>query len=145
MDEPTITEIPGDDPALATALADAHLPVDDLTEPGRRFFRFSDGAGLIGFIGWEAAEGIAILRSLVVLPGRRGQGWGRAMIGWAALRLAEDGTTEAYLLTTSIDRLAAKLGFTVIDRAEAPPPIRASRQFASLCPSTAILMHRSLP
>lgn len=144
MDDAIITEIPGDDPALATALAEAHLPVDDLREPGRRFFRFSDGAGLIGFIGWEATDGIAMVRSLVVLPDRRGQGWGRAMIGWAALHLAEDGTTDVYLLTTSIDRLAAQLGFAIIDRAEAPPPIRASRQFESLCPSTAILMHRNL-
>lgn len=145
MDEPTITEISGDDPTLAAALADAHLPVDDLCEPGCRFFRFGDAVGPIGFIGWETAGDIAMLRSLVVLPGRRSLGWGRAMIGWAALRLAEDGATDAYLLTAGIDRLAVQLGFAVIDRAEAPPFIRASRQFASLCPSTAILMHRSLP
>lgn len=145
METPIITEIPGDDPALATALAQAHLPILDLTQANRRFFRFDSGAGLVGFIGWESAGDIAMLRSLLVLPHHRSQGWGRAMIGWALLRLAEDGATDAYLLTTGIDRLAAKLGFAVIDRAQAPPPIRASRQFNSLCPSTALLMHRSLP
>lgn len=145
MDQPSITEIPGSDPALASALAEADLPTDDLAEPGRRFFRFSDGAGLVGFIGWEEAGEVALLRSLVVLPARRGQGWGHAMIGWALLHLAEGGATDAYLLTTGIDRLAEQLGFAAIDRAEAPPSIQASRQYASLCPSTAIFMHRSLP
>lgn len=145
MDDPTITEIPGHDAALVSALAAAGLPVDDLAEPGRRFFRFNDVHGPIGYIGWEQAGDTALLRSLAVLPPRQGQGWGRAMIDWAVLSLAEGGATDAYLLTTTIDRLAARLGFAAIPRNEAPPFIRASRQAASLCPSTAILMHRSLP
>lgn len=145
MDDPTITEIQGHDAALVAALAQAGLPVDDLAEPGRRFFRFSDGHGPIGYVGWEKSGDTALLRSLAVLPARRGQGWGRAMIGWALLSLAEGGATDAYLLTTSMDRLAARLGFAAIPRAEAPPAVRSSRQAASLCPSTAILMHRSLP
>jgi len=145
MGDPTILEIPGSDLALAGALAEAGLPTDDLREPNHRFFRLSDRAGLVGFIGWERDGDIALLRSLVVLPAGRGQGWGSALLGWALLRLAEDGATDAYLLTTGIERLAARQGFTAIDRSSAPPSIRASRQFASLCPSSAILMHRSLP
>lgn len=145
MDAPDITEISGADAELRQTLAAENLPADDLLESGRRFFRFSDDQGLIGFIGWETEGDVALLRSLVVPLSRRGRGWGRILIQWALLRLAESGATDAYLLTTSIDRLAARLGFAVIDRSEAPPPIRASRQYATLCPSTAILMHRSLP
>lgn len=145
MDAPDIAEVSGADPELHRALEAEKLPANDLLDPGRRFFRFSDAHGLIGFIGWEEAGDTALLRSLVVAPARRGGGWGRILIQWALLRLAETGRTDAYLLTTSIDQLAARLGFAVIDRAEAPPAIRASRQYASLCPSTAILMHRSLP
>lgn len=145
MDAPDITEVTGADAELRQALTAEKLPADDLLEPGRRFFRFSDDQGLIGLIGWETEGDIALLRSLVVPPVRRRRGWGRMLIQWALLRLAEDGVTDVYLLTTSIDRLATTLGFVVIDRTEAPPPIRTSRQYASLCPSTAILMHRSLP
>lgn len=145
MDTPDIIEVAGTDPELHHALEAERLPVGDLLEPGRRFFRFTDADGLIGFIGWEGGNDAALLRSLVVTPARRGAGWGRILIEWALLRLAEGGATDAYLLTTSIDRLAAKLGFATVDRAKAPPPIRTSRQFASLCPSTAVLMHRSLP
>lgn len=145
MDAPDITEVSGADPELRQTLEAEKLPADDLRDPGRHFFRFSDAQGLIGFVGWEEAGDTALLRSLVVPPPRRGGGWGRILIQWALLRLAETGATDAYLLTTSIDQLAARLGFAVIDRADAPPPIRTSRQYASLCPSTAILMHRSLP
>lgn len=67
------------------------------------------------------------------------------MTGWALLRLAEAGVTDAWLLTTTIAPLAEKLGFRRVDRALAPTEIQASRQFAALCPSSAILMHRSLP
>ena len=67
------------------------------------------------------------------------------MIGWALLRLAESGATDAYILTTTIEPLAIKLGFRTIERAQAPAGIRASRQFTSLCPATAHLLYRSLP
>lgn len=145
MDEPRITETAGTDAELADALTAAGLPIDDLAEPGRRFFRFGDARGLIGFVGWEDFGAVALLRSLAVAPARRRQGWGRALLDWALLRLAEAGVVDVYLLTTGIEPLAAKAGFARIDRDRAPPGIRASRQFAALCPTAAILMHRSLP
>lgn len=146
MDAPSITEIDGSDLELAEQLRTVGLPTDDLAEPGRRFFRFGDQRdGLIGFIGWEGPDGAALLRSLVVVPTQRGRGWGRTMIGWALLQLAESGATDAYILTTTIAPLAIKLGFQTIERAQAPVSIRASRQFATLCPATAHLLHRSLP
>ncbi len=146
MKTPTIDEVDRSDPALAEQLRAAGLPIDDVAEPGRRFFRFGDRCdGLIGFIGWECPDSAALLRSLVVVPTQRGRGWGRTMIGWALLRLAESGANDAYILTTTIEPLAIKLGFRTIRRTQVPASIRASRQFASLCPATAHLLHRSLP
>jgi N-acetylglutamate synthase-like GNAT family acetyltransferase len=146
MNDPTIEEIPGTAPDLAAMLAEASLPTDDLAEPGRRFFRFSEGGRTTGFIGWEAADGChALLRSAVVAPARRGKGDGSQMILWALTRLAELGFTDAWILTTTIEALALRLGFTRADRALAPQTIRRSRQFAQICPSTAVLLHRRLP
>lgn len=146
MNNPTIEEIPGTAPDLAAMLAEAGLPTDDLAEPGRRFFRFSEGGRTIGFIGWETEDGThALLRSTVVAPARRGHGDGSQIIRWALTRLAELGFTDSWILTTTIDALAQRLGFTRADRAQAPEPIRRSRQFAQLCPSTAVLLHRRLP
>lgn len=146
MNDPTIVEIPGTAPDLAAMLVEASLPTDDLAEPGRRFFHFSEGGRTIGFIGWEAEDGFqALLRSAVVAPARRGHGDGNQMIRWALTRLAELGFTDAWILTTTIEALALRLGFSRADRALAPEPIRHSRQFAQLCPSTAVLLHRRLP
>jgi N-acetylglutamate synthase-like GNAT family acetyltransferase len=146
MDDPQIEEVPGSAPDLAAMLAEAGLPTNDLTEPGRRFFRFAENGQVVGFIGWESAEGTdALLRSLVVAPSRRGRGDGAQMIRWALTRLAELGFTDAYVLTTTIEGLALRQGFARCDRAAAPAAIRQTRQFAELCPATAILLHRSLP
>jgi len=146
MDEPTIDEVSGSDVELVATLAAAGLPVDDLAEPGRHFFRFRDHGRLIGFVGWEeAGDGCALLRSLVVVPTERGHGRGRVISAWALLRLAEVGVGDAYVLTNTAEALVLGLGFARVDRAAAPAGIRASRQFAGLCPASAALMHRSLP
>lgn len=146
MDEPIIEEVPGSNRGLVAALAEAGLPTDDLTQPGRTFFRFREHGQLIGFVGWERVdESAVLLRSLVVVPAERGRGAGEALARWALTRLAELGFTEAWLLTTTIDLLALRLGFDRRDRADAPDAIRQSRQFAGLCPSSAALFHRSIP
>lgn len=146
MNNPTIEEISGTAPDLAAMLAEAQLPTDDLAEPGRRFFRFSEGGWTVGFIGWETEDNAhALLRSAVVAAARRGHGDGSQIIRWALTQLAELGFTDAWILTTAIEPLAQRLGFIRADRAQAPEPIRRSRQFAQLCPSTALLLHRRLP
>lgn len=146
MNDPIIEEIPGTAPDLSAMLAEAGLPNEDLTESGRRFFRFSEGGKVVGFIGWETEDGThALLRSLVVSPHRRGHGDGSQIIAWAMTRLAEQGFSDAWVLTTSIEVLALRLGFAHADRTNAPDAIRRSRQFAQLCPSTAVMLHRRLP
>lgn len=146
MDDPSIDEISGSDPRLAAELTAAGLPVDDLGEPGRRFFRFAEQGRLVGFVGWEMADGAtALLRSLVVMSTGRGQGAGTAMANWALTRLAELGAADVYALTTTAEAFLLRLGFSRLERAEAPPAIRGSRQFAGLCPTSASLLHRTLP
>lgn len=142
-----VDEVSGAAPDLAAALSVAGLPIDDIAVPGRRFFRFwtPDGAP-IGFIGAEqCGEGAVLLRSLVVLPGQRGRGWSPAMIGWLLGRLAAAGIGEVWLLTTSIAALAARLGFEPVSRDAAPAAMRVTAQFATLCPTSAVLMLRRIP
>ena len=85
LPELTATPIAGSDPALAEALAAAHLPTEDLADPGRYFFVFSDASGAIcGFGGYELPGGHALIRSMVVPETARGRGLGSAIL--AALR-----------------------------------------------------------
>jgi N-acetylglutamate synthase-like GNAT family acetyltransferase len=145
MQAPAVENIHGDDPSLTAALEAAGLPLDDLVEPERQFFRFADGDKLIGFIGWELNEdGSALLRSLVVMPSERGQGAGKTMVSWALARLAELGVADVFILTTTAESFALKLGFVRCKRDSAPHSIRESRQFAGLCPASAALLVRRL-
>ena len=137
---------PGDPgwPAFVEVLAAEHLPTDDLAEPGRAFFRIWRDGERLGFGGYELQGEDALLRSLVVVPGLRGQGLGRKVTE-AVLRAAvEDGARRAWLLTTSAAPFFERMGFAPIARDDAPESIRSTRQAAQLCPSSAALMMRPL-
>lgn len=134
------------DPAaddLRAALSTARLPVDDLAEPGRRFYRFDDDGRPIGFGGLELHGAIALLRSVVVLPESRGQGHGQAIVSALLAQAVHLGVAELFLLTEEAAPFFERLGFSHIDRTAAPAAIRQSRQAQHLCPASAsLLVHR---
>jgi len=130
---------------LAAALTAARLPSDDIQEDGRQFWRAIDEAGtVIGYGGIEGRGGDLLLRSVVVLPARRGSGLGRALID-ALLREAKGaGGKRVWLLTTDAADFFGHLGFERKDRGEAPAVVTQSRQFTALCPASAMVMARSV-
>ncbi|TAU00256.1 GNAT family N-acetyltransferase [Rhizobium ruizarguesonis] len=127
----------GHDDRLRGALAGAGLPVDDLTDAGRSFYRFSRGGETVGFGGLELYGETVLLRSIVVLSDQQGFGFGHAI----TLSLLD----QAHLLTETAASFFQSLGFRPITRDEAPAEILTTRQAASLCPASAALMVRSLP
>lgn len=132
--------VPGDD--LGTALLAADLPVDDLAYDGRIFYRFATEGRTIGFGGYERYGDNALLRSIVIEPGERGHGIGRAVTAALLKRLSDEGAHDVYLLTTSAAGFFEALGFTPINRSAAPAEILATKQVASLCPASATLLFR---
>lgn len=136
--------IAGDAPDLRAALEAAQLPADDLTEPGRCFFRFTENGNVLGFGGFEPHGHSVLLRSIVVLPPARGMGRGLEITGFLIQRAAETGAREAYLLTTDAAPFFERAGLRPVAREAASADILATRQAASLCPSTAALLVRSL-
>jgi N-acetylglutamate synthase-like GNAT family acetyltransferase len=55
------------------------------------------------------------------------------------------GTVRAlYLLTTTAETYFEHRGYRRIDRADAPPSIQSTREFASLCPSNSAFMIKRL-
>ncbi|UCI06454.1 arsenic resistance N-acetyltransferase ArsN2 [Mesorhizobium sp. B1-1-8] len=129
---------------LCAALDLAALPSDDLGEPGGAFFRFADGGETVGFGGLERCGDDVLLRSIVIMPEARGKGLGRRAVSLLFEQARADGARHAYLLTTDAAPFFARLGFEPIARQSAPADILATRQAASLCPSTATLMARLL-
>jgi N-acetylglutamate synthase-like GNAT family acetyltransferase len=135
----------GHDESLRAALAGAGLPVDDLTDAGRSFYRFSRDGETVGFGGLELYGEAALLRSIVVLSDRQGFGFGHAITLGLLDEAHRKGAGVAYLLTESAASFFQSLGFRSIARDEAPTAILTTRQAASLCPASAALMVRSLP
>jgi len=137
-------ELPEPTPDLIAALEAAGLPTDDLHEPGRRFYRFDDDAGLIGYGGLERIGPDILIRSMVVVDARRGDGLGAEVLSWLEARAAERKATALYLLTTSATAFFQRHGYAVLPRSAASAAIAASRQFSTLCPASAAFMIKEL-
>lgn len=131
-------------PDLIAALEAAGLPTDDLQEPGRRFYRFENDAGLIGYGGLEQIGPDVLIRSMVVVDARRGGGLGADVLSWLEANAAEQKATALYLLTTTATAFFQRQGYVVLQRSAAPAAIAASRQFSTLCPTSAAFMFKEL-
>ena len=131
------------DDVLRLALDAAQLPSDDLGGADQMFFSLSDDDGLIGFIGLEGDGADRLLRSLIVLPTRRGQGYGRMLVERLE-GIADDAVERLHLLTSGTGEFFRKLGYVDAARDQAPVFIAATAQFTSLCGPRATYLVKDL-
>lgn len=130
-------------PAVRHLLDTEHLPLDGVDEHLAMVVA-RDGTRLVGAAGVELYGRGALLRSVVVDPGVRGQGIGHRLAE-AALQVARDrGADTAFLLTTSAETFFPKLGFEEVPRSEVPASVQASVEFRSACPASAVAMRKRL-
>lgn len=129
--------------AFLSALTEAMLPTDIVDGGGRYFALYEDGE-LVGFGALEGAGPDQMVRSVVIPPSARGHGYGQAIVHELVEQAKAVGVERLWLLTTSADGFFASFGWHTADRASAPDAIRKSREFAGLCPSSAVLMCRRL-
>ena len=126
-------------------VAAAGLPTEDLADADLSyFFGYGSREKPIGVVGLEVFDGEALLRSLVVESSERGAGGGRMLVAAAEEHAHSQGVRSVYLLTTTAERFFERLGFRRVDRDSAPATIRATREFASLCPASAAFMVKRL-
>jgi amino-acid N-acetyltransferase len=79
---------------------------------------------------------------VAVAEGHRGEGLGVRMTR-EALELARRlGVSKVILLTETAEGFFASQGFRRIARESAPERVRASVEFASVCPTSAVAMER---
>jgi N-acetylglutamate synthase-like GNAT family acetyltransferase len=128
---------PTDLPAVLALLSASGLPHDGLAEHFDAALVAHDGDTVVGSAALELYGGAALLRSLAVAEGRRGQGLGRALIT-AALDLARTHQVRrVYLLTITAAGYFPSFGFAPITRAEVEPAVQASAEFTGACPASA--------
>jgi amino-acid N-acetyltransferase len=125
------------------------LPLDGV---GDHFARFlvarragpSGSSEIAGCAGLEVYGPACILRSLAVRPDARGQGLGRALVEAALDAARRAGCSEAHLLTNTIEKMAARMGFSRIGREDVPAAARASVEFTINACASAAAMRRTL-
>jgi arsenate reductase len=137
--------IPPSHPGLIAALKDEALPTDDLGEPNRTFYVYRSLAGaVLGYGGYELYGADVFLRSVVVTPDGRGKRIGRNLVPLLLYRAYRQGARTAWLLTNTAADFFEKIKFQRRPRSEAPEAILATRQAKSLCPSSAVLLSKTI-
>jgi len=131
--------------AVTRLLGEASLPSTDLTEAKLEHFLGSGASDAPeGIVGLELYPPIALLRSLAVAPAIRGRGLGSALLSDAEQYARRHAVKEIYLLTTTAERFFARAGYERVARESAPPAIRDTDEFATLCPASSALMRKRL-
>lgn len=133
---------PGDLAPVLDLLRGAGLPTEGVAEAFASFAVAEADARVVAAAGLEMHGASALLRSVVVDPAWRGRELGGALVLRLMERAERDGLSAVYLLTTTADRWFPRFGFRRVARAEVPPDIQASGEFADVCPASAVVMVR---
>jgi amino-acid N-acetyltransferase len=126
-------------------LASAGLPDSDLTDEHMdAFFYVGPATAPDAMIGIEMYGPDALLRSLVVSPSLRNRGLGQLLVTKVEQHAREHGVKTMYLLTTTAESFFLARGYSVAARETAPPSIRATTEFAGLCPASSAFLSKHL-
>lgn len=124
-------------------LRELGLPVDGVIDWLEHFRVAEHEDRVVGLAGMERYGDAGLLRSVAVAPDWRGTGLGRALVE----RVLEDGrragVRPVYLLTTTAEDYFPRLGFARVSREAVPEAVRASVEFTSACPASAVVMCRA--
>ncbi|QLG61667.1 arsenic resistance N-acetyltransferase ArsN2 [Halorarum salinum] len=147
MTDPSIVlrEADADDLDRVEATLEANdLPHRDVrTSPGRFFLARSDGER-VGVGGVEIRGSNGLLRSVVVEESSRGRGYGAALCEALEDYARGNGAETLYLLTTTAPGFFRGRGYVEVDREDVPSSVRATTEFADLCPASATCMGKRL-
>lgn len=131
--------------AARRLLARVDLPVDDLASVDLSdFLACGPADDPVGLVGLEIGPDVALLRSLAVDPAYRGTGLGRALVARAESHAADRGARAVYLLTLTAETFFRRQGYRDANREAAPPFIRATPEFAGICPASAVFLCKTL-
>ncbi len=130
--------------AIRALLMSTGLPAADIDPHIGDFIVARAGPELVGSIGLEVAGDAGLLRSLAVQPAYRGRGIAEALCGRLEAHARAQGVRQLYLLTTTAEGYFRKRGYVSTPRTGAPAGLQSTREFRSICPSTAVCMRKDL-
>ena len=125
---------------VSTLLKACELPDNDLEK--HKFIVAKNDGLIVGCIGLEIPG--PLLRSMAVRPDFRNRGIAGELCKRLLKFAKKQHAGEIYLLTDSAEKFFEKNGWDKVDRETAPEWVRAHKQFTTLCPVSAVVMHKSL-
>jgi amino-acid N-acetyltransferase len=126
-------------------LQNAGLPASDVTEEHLvHFFYIGSATAPDAMVGIELYGLDALLRSLVVAPGLRSTGLGTRLVEHVESHARTQGVRTIFLLTTTAENFFQSRGYVATSRDSAPSSIRATTEFAGLCPASSAFLSKSL-
>ncbi|WP_077923936.1 arsenic resistance N-acetyltransferase ArsN2 [Spirosoma sp. 209] len=135
---------PADKEAVIALLEQGQLLTEDLPTGLSDFVIAKSEETPVGVAGLERFGPVALLRSVAVDPQHQGKQIAAQLVGQLLDTAKSTDLNEVYLITTSADRYFERHGFQPVDRQEVPTAIQQTQQFSGLCPSSAIVMKRTL-
>ena len=105
-----------------------------------RYLVIREDERVVAVAGLEVHGTYGLLRSVAVDPAYRNRGLARQLVEQQLWIAGRSGLHRVYLLTTSAAAYFRQLGFVAVARDDAPAAIRASKEFAAVCPSSAALL-----
>ena len=129
--------------AVIELLSVNDLPVNDLDE-NKKLFVLKKDDDIIGTGGLEFFDECVLLRSISVKKEERGKSWGRYISKQLEDFAKASGVNCIYVLTITAKDFFSKEGYILVERETVPEQIKNSSEFASVCPSTALVMKKTL-
>lgn len=141
-----LVETSADFDLLENMLRSAKLPVENFQSMSHFscWRLMSSGGDCAGFAGVERFGTSGLLRSVVVAPEWRNQGVGAFLIQEVEKASKMEGIRELILLTETAERFFRREGYETITRSEVPESVKASAEFKTSCPASAIAMRKRL-
>lgn len=132
--------------AIKVLLAENGLPEADVTNDLLVHFIVAEDANgnIVGSVGLERFGTSALLRSLTVAQTARNDGLGSRMLAHAENSARASGVLELWLLTTTAVDFFQRKMYMDVERNSAPAEVHATKQFAQLCPASAVCMRKRL-
>jgi len=123
---------PGDVRAILDLVGAVHLPPEGIEETSAYFWVAREAGRIVGTVGLEVYDDLALLRSLAVTPARQHTGLGRALTETALAYLTTRQFRAVYLLTTTAEAFFARYGFRLLARDEVPASVQRSVEFQGI-------------
>lgn len=143
--EPTVIRRGPTFDGVTRLLESCELPTSDLTSAHLdHFFYVGSDTKPKGIVGLEFYGSDALLRSLVVTAEQRSHGLGGRLVERAEHYARDRNIAAIYLLTTTAERFFRSRGYVDVPRDSAPPAIRNTPEFSTLCPSSSAFLAKRL-